>query len=351
MNALEAATGLAERDYLRVLEKMLSRFADGTSYGIPVGPPASRLLGEAVLIDIDSTLLSYEVDFLRFVDDFVIFASDAQHAEYAIRILGEELFLHHGLTLQTAKTKVLTAGEYQSRHLGLHTEKEENKRQLLNIFGNEDYEVIPYEDLDEEQQREVDAFNLSGMLTDSLAEGENVDYREVSFILGRPSALKKPELIPIVIQNLEKLYPVAESVAAFFKNFTELAASARREIANALLQPMLHPHSAPPSEYYFIWALSIFESGKAWNHAGDLLRIFREGSSDAIKRSAALAIAVAGARPEALAMKQYLSGGSSLSRTAMLLATAKLGTDERKYLRRSLGLNDSFERFCAEAQI
>lgn len=351
VNAVEVATGPSERDYVRVLEKMLFRFADGTSYGIPVGPPASRLLGEAVLIDVDSALLSYGIDFVRFVDDFVMFADDSQHAEYALRILGETLFLHHGLTLQTAKTKVLTAGEYQDQYLTLHSDKEETRRKLLNIFGDADYEVISYEDLEEEQQRELDAFNLSGMLTDALAEGENVNYREVSFILGRLSALQKPELIPIVIQSLEKLYPAAESAAAFFKSFSELAFTTRQEIATALLRPILDAHSARPSEYYCIWVLSIFQNDKAWNHAGDLLRIFREASSDAIKRYAALGLAVAGSRPEALVMKEYLSGGSALSRTAMLLATAKLGSDERKYFRKSLGLSDMFERLCAEAQV
>jgi hypothetical protein len=42
INALEAATGIAERGYLRALDKLLVRFSDGTSYGIPVGPPLRR---------------------------------------------------------------------------------------------------------------------------------------------------------------------------------------------------------------------------------------------------------------------------------------------------------------------
>jgi len=38
VNALDAAIPPEMREYVRVLEKMLSRFAEGTSYGIPVGP-------------------------------------------------------------------------------------------------------------------------------------------------------------------------------------------------------------------------------------------------------------------------------------------------------------------------
>jgi len=92
VNALDAATPPATRAYVRALEKMLFRFAERTSYGIPVGPPASRLLGEAVLIDVDSTLVSFGIDFIRYVDDFVIFADTSTNAEYGIRVLGETLF-------------------------------------------------------------------------------------------------------------------------------------------------------------------------------------------------------------------------------------------------------------------
>src|SRR5262249_39918154 len=160
--------------YIIALEKMLARFSGGTSYGIPVGPPASRLFGEAVLIDVDSSLASYGVDFIRFVDDFIIFAASPQEAEYGLRVLGETLFLNHGLTLNTAKTKLMPGQDYLDRHLTLHSEKEENRRKLLGLFENSLYESISYEDLDDDLKAEVDAFNLSQMLTEALAEGENV---------------------------------------------------------------------------------------------------------------------------------------------------------------------------------
>ena len=74
--ALEAATQNSHKDTIRVLEKLLTQFSGGTSYGIPVGPPASRPLAEAVLIDVDSALKARGVDFVRFVDDYVIFGID-----------------------------------------------------------------------------------------------------------------------------------------------------------------------------------------------------------------------------------------------------------------------------------
>ncbi len=342
VNALQAAIpGMP--DHIRVLEKMLSRFSEDVSYGIPIGPPAARLLGEAVLIDVDSTLLSYDIDFIRFTDDYVIFASAPEEAEFAIRILAETLFLNHGLTLQTAKTRVLKASEYLENYLIAADEKEEARRKLIDLVGDYD-DAVSYEDLDEDQKREIDALNLSEMLTEALAEGHNVDFKEVSFVLGRLSALEKPELIPIVLDNLERLLPVAHSVAAFFKKFENLDAATREEVAGSLLGQILDDRHS--SEYYAVWILSIFQHHSHWNHADQLLRVFRETSSDAVRRAAVLALASCGTRAQVLHVKQYLQTASSLSRTAMMLATKKMGTDERKYLRASLKLQDSFERLC-----
>lgn len=344
VNALQAACGTALNGYIRVLEKMLSRFSENVSYGIPIGPPASRPLAEAILIDADSTLLSFDVDFVRFTDDYVIFAETPEDAEYGIRVLGETLFMNHGLTLQTAKTKILKGSEYVDRYLTTHSAKEEERRKLLDLVGDYD-DPVSYEEMSEEQQREIDAMNLSEMLTDALAEGENVDFKEVSFILGRLSALEKPELIPIVLGNLERLAPVANSVAAFFRRFADMEENTREAVAIAMLDPILR-NSKYASEYYSIWILSIFASNPAWDHADSLLKIFRETNSDVVRRFASLALRVSGTRAQVIHVKQYLQSASSLSRTAMMLASEKMGQDERKYLKQSLRLHDSFEKLC-----
>jgi hypothetical protein len=347
VNAVQAACGNSCQDHVRVLEKMLKRLSENVSYGIPIGPPASRLLGEAILIDVDSTLLSFGVEFVRFTDDYVIFSDTPEDAEYGIRVLGETLFTNHGLTLQTAKTKILKGTEYVDQYLTTHTKKEEEKRKLLALVGDYD-ESVSYEDMTSEQQREIDAMNLSQMLTDALAEGQNVDFKEVSFILGRLSALEKPELIPIVLDNLERLAPVAHSIAAFFKKFSSMEDETRKNASTALLDPILR-NSKYASEYYAIWVLSIFADNPIWDHAETLLRILRETRSDAVRRFAALALGTSGSRAQVVHVKQYLATASSLCRTGLMLATSKMGKDERNYLRQSLRLHDSFEKLCIAA--
>lgn len=344
VNAIQAACGAAFQGHIRALGKMLMRFSENVSYGIPIGPAASRPLGEAVLIDVDSTLLSFDIDFLRFTDDYVIFAKAPEEAEYGIRMLAETLFMNHGLTLQTAKTKVLEGADYVDQYLITHTKKEAEQRKLLELVGDYD-KAKSYEDMTASQKQEIDAMNLSKMLESALAKDEIVDFREVSFILGRFSALEKPELTPIVIGNLDRLAAVAHSIAAFFKKFSDIDRATRNKAAVALLEPILRGNKYV-SEYYAVWVLSIFADNPIWDHAESLLKILREARSDVVRRFAALALRASGNRAQVLQVKQYFASASSLCRTALMLASAKMGDDERKYLRQSLRLHDSFEKLC-----
>jgi hypothetical protein len=83
-----------------------------TSYGILIGPFASRILGEGVLIDVDAALLSDGADFLRWVDDYTIFCSSEVDAQRRLFRLAERLFDNHGLTLSAVKTKILSKEDF-----------------------------------------------------------------------------------------------------------------------------------------------------------------------------------------------------------------------------------------------
>lgn len=255
VNALLSASKNSKTDEIRCLEKMLYRFASGASYGIPIGPYASRVLAEAVLIDVDSTLTMLGIEFLRYVDDYVIVADRIEDVEYGIRALAEVLYLNHGLTLQTAKTRVLNSADYLENLLDYEA-KEASRRQLIDMTGGYDEDAPSYEDLDEDAKKEIDALNLSEMLGEALDAKEQVDYQEVSFILSRLSSLRESHLIPIVLGNLEKLFPVAHAIARFFRAFDQLGEPQRSEITNKILLPIEESQHA--SEYYAVWALGLF---------------------------------------------------------------------------------------------
>jgi hypothetical protein len=112
---------------------------------------------------------------------------------------------------------------------------------------------------------------------------------------------------------------VGTPISVHVTSLLDLPESYASEIGKALLAPILNALDASPSEYYSMWILSVFQHHRNWDHAEDLLRIFRLTSSDAVRWFAALALATSGTRAQALAIKDYLTSASSLCRTAMLV--------------------------------
>lgn len=93
------------------LMKLLTVFSGRDSYGLPVGGPASRLLAELALNDVDQHLNGHRIRFCRYADDYTISAASRDDAHRALVTLAEKLS-HEGLTLQKSKTKVMTRDEY-----------------------------------------------------------------------------------------------------------------------------------------------------------------------------------------------------------------------------------------------
>lgn len=343
VNALLCASKDTKTDEIRCLEKLLYRFAGGTSYGIPIGPAASRVLAEAVLIDVDSTLISKGVEFIRFVDDYVIIADRVEDAEYGIRALAEVLYLNHGLTLQTAKTRIKSSAEYLETSSD-YEKKETAHRELIDLTGGYDNERA-YEDLDADEKKAVDGLNLSQMLEEALEGNEQIDFQEISFILSRLSSLREPNLVPTVLNNLEKLFPVAHAVAKFFSGFDMLDDALKAEVTDRLLLPI--ETNEHVSEYYAVWILNLFFEKQNWNHAPRLANIFATTQSEAVKRFSALALKTSGTRAEALTLMRSFRGAVPLLRSALLFVSSNLGRDERKYMIRGFQLENLLERLLS----
>lgn len=94
-----------DKDVAKMLNDILLYWANRDSYGIPVGSNASRILAEAALVNVDRYLKNHKVDFCRFVDDYRIFAKDAETAHKHLALLTHCLS-REGLFINTTKTKM-----------------------------------------------------------------------------------------------------------------------------------------------------------------------------------------------------------------------------------------------------
>jgi len=88
-----------------LINELLLFWANRDSYGLPIGSNASRILAEASLIDVDKYLIDHGVSFIRFVDDYRMFAKDAKSAHAWLTMLIERLSIE-GLAINTRKTRI-----------------------------------------------------------------------------------------------------------------------------------------------------------------------------------------------------------------------------------------------------
>lgn len=103
-----ARTGVAPA-LARRLARVL-RALDADRLGLPVGGPASRLVAEAVLCEVDDVLAQAGWTFCRFVDDIRLFAPSREAALHGLALLSRELLLR-GLSLQKSKSRIVPGPE------------------------------------------------------------------------------------------------------------------------------------------------------------------------------------------------------------------------------------------------
>lgn len=311
-NVIEASARSERVEQIpRVLvKKLISNLSGQNSYGIPVGPYASRILGEAVLIDVDATLLGDRVDFVRWVDDYSIFCRSEAEAQRVLFRLAEHLFENHGLTLSALKTKILSPQRFRDRLL-------RHPRAIINdrvaVLSRIAARFDPYEDdepeISAEEMQELEEVSFPDVLEEALADRSLVDYETVSAILNHPGILERltsetrESIADTLLANLEHLYPVAEEVSQFLQTFSTAPRRLRSRVRAGILRSM-EPHRGEwPPDYHLVWMLTVFATSRDWGERSELLQIFRTHRSDAVRRFAALALHATGSRSQAVAIK------------------------------------------------
>jgi len=183
--ALDRATRRSSEAFC--LLRMISNWNAFVSYGLPVGLAGSRILAEATIADLDQTIQDLGLQHCRYSDDVRIFCASEVQAMKALEHIAMHLFETHGLTLQPAKTEILTKEEYLRRFTesGQRAEIENltsRLQDLLEEAGWEDEyeEEIDYDSLPEETRVEIDRLNLVEVLREQL-ERERIDGVIVGF--------------------------------------------------------------------------------------------------------------------------------------------------------------------------
>ena len=216
-NTLQSAC--ADEDGARVLCKMIHQWAGTTSYGLPVGPAASRLVAEVSLHDIDQILQGSGARFVRFVDDYRVFCTSHRQAYEKLTLLAESLFESHGLTLQPQKTHIVSRAAFQEKYLKSHRSKEleglsEQFDEIASELGVGWYEPIDPNSLSESQMSAIEALNLHGLVHEQL-NADELDIGLMNFLIWRLVQIHDASLAGDLVRHAESLYPVFPRVIAY----------------------------------------------------------------------------------------------------------------------------------------
>ncbi|MGE0621621.1 MAG: RNA-directed DNA polymerase [Pseudomonadales bacterium] len=217
-NALKKIEG-ANPEVVRRIVILVSSIAGVVSYGLPVGGPAARLLSELLLNRVDRLLLAGGIQFIRFVDDYRIFATDEEHAYRSLVSLSDFLLRNEGLTLNRSKTRILTRHDFLATSAFTADERAESAEEAeLRDFLKLRLKYDPYSPTaDEDYDKllsELMRFDIVGLLMREIRKSR-IDERVTRQLLQSIKLLSpstRNAAIESLVDNLIVLYPVFPSV-------------------------------------------------------------------------------------------------------------------------------------------
>ncbi|MGW3858331.1 RNA-directed DNA polymerase [Micromonospora arida] len=202
---------------------ILGKLSNNTSYGLPVGGPAARLLAELVLDRVDHLIAAEpSLTFCRYADDYRFFVNDMQAAYRAIGFVSEKLLRNEGMSLQKNKTRIMTSAEYlamldpisppagsASKFLGLHIHYDP-----YSPTADDDYERL---------RDQLNEFDILGLLRDELTKGR-IHVALARRLIGALDLMDdepRGQAVQSLMENIETLAPVIPQVMIAVRSFVE----------------------------------------------------------------------------------------------------------------------------------
>lgn len=343
---LENALLAAARNNAAVsrVKALLIRLSGHSSYGLPVGGNAARILAELLLTRTDKLLLGRDILFARFVDDYYMFFDSMEEARRGLVYLSEILLRNEGLTLSRMKTRTMTRAEFVRQSVVAQAENADSKdeadtRQLLKLRLTYDRYSPNAEENYATLSGELERFDILAMLTrefDKSRADESVVRQLVKSVrfLGK---LQQAQAIRSIVQNLDKMYPAFPTVAILLRRMMEDLDAESKDDVLGVVRSMVaagsHIFLVPANLAYAVRLLANDSSEEAEIL---LLRIFESGDCDmAIRRDIILAMVRRKAHYWLSDLLKRYSVLTPWEKRALLLASYTLG-DEGSHWRKSI---------------
>lgn len=307
----------------KIIEGIIKFSRAHQSHGLPVGSAASRLLAEALLNDTDRMITGKGLAYARYVDDYRIIVPTQTEAHSALCRIAEHLMLTEGLSLNAAKTRIVTTDE----------ERTQIDSRLGDVFTSSElsdlnkYFKLVYdgEDVSAEDIEDVAAVDLIQRLTDILNR-DSVDYASVKVILKalRVVDVDDPVLLLKTFSGL--IYYTPRDFCILLGTLAQKHPDVSKQLAELAVEIVSQP---PFSDMALsrLWVAHLFVA-QALPISGDLLERQNLTASVIERRQALLLRGIIGDRAYFREQKTKFDERSDWEKSALLLAMSCLAKSE-----------------------
>jgi hypothetical protein len=271
-HALERAGG--DRRLIEGVRRILNTF---TAMGLPVGPTPSAFFAEAVLNEVDASLLAAKAQFVRFNDDFRFFCKTEAEARLNLELLASLLWRTAGLTLQESKTEIIQLDKYR-RRLEANSEDE-----WLTELKKEIIELDPYanpepEELNDEEKQLVK--NARDRLLQAIATQHLAWIKTSQKALAALPLRERVQILPFLLKQLTRLKSIARDISASVSICGLKLPDERSELLEIVVRS-LHDNEdfLADSDYTRTWLMRGF-SRTDWPDAVKLLSVAERWPKD-----------------------------------------------------------------------
>jgi len=217
VHRLQNAIEYSDNDLFEIsnnTERFLLDLNGSVSQGVPVGPAASIIMAEAVLIDVDNFIRDTKHPHTRYVDDFRIFGDSKEELRLFQEKLTRYLYENHRLTLAGGKTEIIVSSKFSDDYLNSPEELE--KTEIHEALGEINSPIDAYggtfvEPVDEGKVRPT----VLTELMERVLSGEKLDLGLARHILRRCRRYKIRAIANQVLDNFEFLSPVISDVVLY----------------------------------------------------------------------------------------------------------------------------------------
>lgn len=216
-NAIESANP-ALKPFAGEIENFLLTLNSKSSQGVPVGPAASIIMAEAVMIDVDLFLRSQGVEHTRYVDDIRLFSDSPRELLKVLERLTLYLYENHRLTVSSEKTELLESEAFTAKHL--HNHYADEKSELLESLEgfnpySDDYDETDYDDTADEPDDE---------LIEAIERVINYEHLDLGLARSVIRTARRNSISVIaehLLENFDFFAPVVNDVVLYLQEVTD----------------------------------------------------------------------------------------------------------------------------------